>query len=275
MGASDPQLTTPLRDVPGIGPARAEALARLGLTNVGRLIAHLPSRHEWLEAEARLADLEPETNVSFVGEVTSCRPVGYGRPRFEAVVMDETGRAELVWFNMPWLRGKIMPGLHLRVQGRAKSRAGTIQVANPRWSIVEPEEGDAPARERTLRAVYPAGDGVSSKDIAEAIECVLPWAPVQIDEHLPDAYRLEKAMPTLPEAYRMQHAPASDTEVDESRRRLAFDELLLLQLGVHMKRAERRATLRAPALKHGDAIDAHIRERLPYTLTPAQDKVVQ
>ncbi|MEO0482083.1 MAG: ATP-dependent DNA helicase RecG [Planctomycetota bacterium] len=270
-------LTSRLADVRGISKNRAEDLARLGLTNVGRLLAHLPSRHEWLEPESGLEGVEADANVSIIGEVTACRPVTYGRPRFEAVLSDGEHRVELVWFNQVWLRNKIHAGVRLRVQGRTKSRGGTVQIANAKWEVLKPEEDDpAPTRtQRTLRAIYPAGDGVTTDEIAEAMGKIVPWAPALIEDHLPDAYRREKAMPTLADAYRMQHRPESDAEVAESQRRLAFDELLLLQLGVHLKRAERRATLKAPKLDATEAIDAHIRERLPHTLTEQQDKVVR
>jgi ATP-dependent DNA helicase RecG len=77
------------------------------------------------------------------------------------------------------------------------------------------------------------------------------------------------------DAYRMLHAPESEGDHRSGRRRLAYDELLLLQLGVHMKRAHLRRTLTAPPLRHDEAIDARIRARLPFTLTPQQDRVVE
>lgn len=73
----------------------------------------------------------------------------------------------------------------------------------------------------------------------------------------------------------MQHAPASEEEVRASRRRLAYDELLLLQLGVHMKRAHLRRGLKSPALRWTGAIDSHIRERFPFKMTPEQDEVIE
>src|SRR6185369_17044881 len=74
---------------------------------------------------------------------------------------------------------------------------------------------------------------------------------------------------------RMFHAPETEAEVASARRRLAYDELLLLQLGVAMKRAHLRQTLKAPVLRWSDAIDQRIRDRIPFTLTPAQDHVVR
>ena len=81
-------------------------------------------------------------------------------------------------------------------------------------------------------------------------------------------------MPSLRDAYRMSHEPIDEHEPDEARRRLAYDELLLLQLGLAMKREHLRRRLRSPALRADDAVDRHIRDRLPHTLTPAQDRVV-
>src|SRR5690606_29117376 len=104
---------------------------------------------------------------------------------------------------------------------------------------------------------------------------VLPVALPLIEDHLPESFRREREMPSLCEAYRMIHAPATEAEAAAALRRLAYDGLLLLQLGVHMKRAQLRRAMRAPALRWSEAIDRHIRERIPFTLTAAQDHVVR
>jgi ATP-dependent DNA helicase RecG len=96
-----------------------------------------------------------------------------------------------------------------------------------------------------------------------------------IEDHLPEEFRKSHELPELREAYRMQHMPADEHEVKISRRRLAYDELLLLQLGVFMKRAHLRETLKAPALKKSVGIDKHIRERFPFELTEGQNAVIK
>jgi ATP-dependent DNA helicase RecG len=88
---------------------------------------------------------------------------------------------------------------------------------------------------------------------------VLDAALEKLDDHLHEAYRRERALPELREAYRCVHRPMDEDEIKAGRRRLAFDELFMLQLGVMLKRRHRRETLKAPALKHSDAIDEHIR----------------
>jgi ATP-dependent DNA helicase RecG len=278
-GAKKPErapfsLATPLAEVEGIGPSLARGLKTLGLTNVGRLIAHLPLRHEHLEAEAAIVELTPGSIISARGEVTATRFVQHRTPRFEAVLVDPTGRLDLVWFHMGYLRDKIHAGMRLRVQGKLARRGRFLQVINPKWDAIEDEADPAPREER-LRPVYPASERVKSVQIERAVGEVLERALPLIEDHLPEEFRRERNLPSLAEAYRAQHAPREEEEIAASRRRLAYDELLLLQLGVHLKRAHLRRTLRAPALAWSEAIDRHVRERLPFALTPAQDHVVK
>jgi ATP-dependent DNA helicase RecG len=272
-------LTTPLASVPGIGPRSAEKLAYLGLTNVGRLLAHLPMRHEFLEAETPIAQLKSDGLVSARGQVTACRAVmKRPRPRFEAVLHDGTARLDLVWFNALYLRDKVRVGDRLRVQGKARAgpggkASGTLQLANPSFEVLR--EDDPALREARWRPVYPAGGDVYSKLIEHCVRAILPEAVGLIEDHLPAEYRAARELPLLSDAYRMIHDPRSEADALAARRRLAFDELLLLQLAVHMKRQHLRGTLAAPALEWGDALDRTIRGRFPFSLTPAQNAVVR
>jgi len=268
-----------LRDLPEVPEHLARDLASLGIHRVGKLIAHLPMRHERIEPEAPLGSLEPDRIVSARGELTDTRVTGPPRRRrFEAVLCDETGRLELIWFNAPYLQKRLHPGMRLRVQGKARDRGGRIQLANPSFEVVPGEEEGAPEpagpTEPTLRPIYSASEAVPSRRIEQAIRLVLPLALPRIEDHLPEGFRREKEMPGLAEAYRMAHLPEDEEEHEEAIRRLAYDELLMLQLGVHLVRAQRRRELGAPELACSEPIDRHIRERFPFPLTEAQDKVV-
>ncbi len=268
-------LTTPIDKVPGMPKARAHGLARLGLTNVGRLIAHLPMRHEFQAGEGKIGSLTPGVVASTRGEVSATRPVNFGRmPRFEAVLVDETGRLDVIWFRQTYLKNRIHAGARLRVQGEVKRRGSALQMINPRWELLALDKPEPPIRAARLRPIYPASEAIKSWEIEKTIEQVLDDALPQIEDHLPDAFRKERNLPELRQAYRMMHRPISEEEVAQARRRLAFDELLLLQLGVFLKRAHLRKAHRAPALKWNEAIDAHIRARFPFVFTKAQDRVI-
>jgi ATP-dependent DNA helicase RecG len=268
-------LSTPLHFIKGVGPARAKALAALGLTNLGRLIAHLPTRHEWLEPESTIAALAPGSIGSARGTITATRVVPRGRaPRFEAVLIDETGRLDLVWFNIPRLHHDLHPGMRLRVQGPTKRHGYGLQMANPSFRVVSETEPPSESGAR-LRPVYAASEDISSRQIEQVMQAALPHALPLLEDHLSPGYRRSHELPGLADAYRMYHAPTGEAEVAAARRRLAYDELLLLQLGVHLKRAHLRETLAAPALRWNEQIDAQIRRRIPFALTDAQDTVVR
>ena len=277
MSEAEPiTLTTPPALVPGIGRHWGRQLATMGLTNVGKLIAHLPSRHELLEAEVQIADITIGRIISVRGQVTATQIKGRGRrPRFEAVLIDETGRLDLVWFNALYLRNKVHPGMRLRVQGMARLYEGAPQLANPRFEILPEDDPEPPMRGEQVRPIYPASENVPSYRIESCIRAVLDDALPLIEDHLPESFRKERDLPSLARAYRMMHAPADEDEPIDARRRLAYDELLLLQLGVHMKRAHLRQALRSPAMRWSEAIDAHIRERFPFALTTSQDAVIK
>lgn len=268
-------LLTPIEDLPGVTDLRAAAFRRIDIRCLAHLIAHLPSRHEFEEAESPIGEARVGSLVTVRGEVTDTRPARYGRPRFEAVLLDETGRMDLVWFNMPWMRDRIHPGMRIRVLGRVTRRGPRLQIANPRWEAIPAGSEGPAARGSRYRPIYPASEDLPSWAIEEIIRSVLDRALPLIEDHLPDDYRRERAMPGLAEAYRMIHRPEFEQEINDARRRLVYDELLLLQLGVHMKRAHVRRTLHAPALKWNEAIDAHIRARVPFTLTEGQETVVR
>ncbi len=268
-------LTSPVVQVPGIYERTARDLATLGLKAIGQLVAHLPSRHEHDQAEAPIAHLKPDHNVSARGQVTDCRMSGYGKKsRFTAVLSDGTGRLDLVWFNAPYLRGKIHPGMTIRVQGKAKIYNKGLQLANPKLEILDTESDEKPSLTDRLRAIYPASERVPSRVIERAMQTVLPVALPLIEDHLTPEYRAERDLPELREAYRMMHAPEDEAEVARARRRLAYDELLMLQLGVAMKRYELRDAQRAPALRSSPVVREKILSMFPYTLTGAQQRVV-
>ncbi len=271
-------LTSPLEAVPGVDRKLASALFALGISNVAKLIWHLPFRHEKEQGETTIAQLEPQAIGTTRAEVTSCRPVNFGRKRFEAVLHDGTDRLELVWFNQTYLAKRIHPGMRLLVTGKVSDRgsAGNArpQMVNPRWQVLGEAEPDT-ARADRLRPVYPASERIKSWQIAKVVESALPAALPLIEDHLPSDYRKSRELPTLAEAYRMLHAPQDEHEVREGRRRLAFDELLLLQLAVFMRRAARDAHERAIPLVWSEPLDERIRSRFPFELTPSQDQVVR
>ena len=248
-------------------------LQTLGASNLGQLLTHLPHRHEWIRARAGLNDLQAGVIGSAIGEISALKVSGFGRKaRLQVVIIDdEGGRLDLVFFNQAFLAKKLEPGMFLNVQGTPKIYGPGLQMANPTFTIIpesQLEQLQSTDQDDEYRPVYPATEGLTSPQINDIIKSVLT-------DHLPDDFRTARALPTLAEAYRMFHAPSDEDEVGIAKRRLAYDELLLLQLGVHMKRAHLRSTLQSPALPTSPEIDERINARIPFTLTPDQDRVAK
>ncbi len=268
-------LTTSISNLPGVRETQAQKLEILGVRNVGQLIAHLPHRHEWIRAQAGIADLQAGVISSAEGEITATNVSGFGRKaRFQAVLHDGDGRLDLVFFNQAFLQKKLHVGMRLRVQGKPTKFGPGLQIANPQYTILDHDDTPGGVEDDAYRPVYPATEGLASERIWEIVKSVLEPATALLEDHLSDAYREERALPSLAEAYRMMHAPEHEDEVKSARRRLAYDELLMLQLGVHMKRAHLRRTLIAPALERTPEIDERIRARMPFELTDAQKRIV-
>ena len=276
-------LTTNIAAVPGVSDRHAEAFRRLGIRCVADLVLHLPLRYEHELAEQTIADMTRQAKaagggdltLSVCGEVVAVRSVpGRGRRRVEATVQDDTGAVRLTWFNMPWVADKLRPGLTVRVTGRAGRHRDLLQMVNPRWELLDTAKASPEKRPERYRPVYPASDELPSWQIERAVNEVLDAVLAELEDHLHEPYRASRALPGLADAYRMMHRPADTDEPLQARRRLALDELLLLQLGVMLKRRHRRRTLRAPALKHSAAIDRHIVARFPFELTASQRDVI-
>ncbi|MGI9013802.1 MAG: ATP-dependent DNA helicase RecG [Phycisphaerales bacterium] len=284
---SSPQtvsLTTALIELPGVGPRRAAALRRMGLRCVADLILHIPSRYEEHMGERTAAevagDVGPDhgasssASLSVRGEIHTTRQRPGGRSRFEATLFDGTGTVLLTWFNAPWMKQKLHPGMTIRAWGKAKRFGDYLQLVNPQWEMIAIEAEVAGSGEH-LSPIYPASEEVTSVQIARLVDGALDQALACIEDHLPATFRNERALVSLPDAYRMVHRPRDEDEVLSGRRRLAFDELFMQQLGVMLRREARRSSWRAIALPHSEAIAAHIEQRFPFDLTASQRVVIE
>ncbi len=270
----------PVTRLPGVGAARAKALARLGIVTLADLLRHRPIRYEQLNAEGLIRDL-PTTGDAIAtarGIITAARWVpgqGYGKKgRFQATLQDDSGTLALAWFNAGYLRDTLHPGQPLRVQGKVKRFDGYPQMVNPKWEKLPDDDADTPEQGDRLRPVYPATEGLPSHAIEKLILAALDAVLPQVQDPLPAGLTRAHNLLPLAEAFENLHRPSEPDDHQEARRRLAYNELLLLQLGIAMKRAYVSKRQQAPALKAGDAIDRRIRERFPFRLTAAQDRVV-
>lgn len=277
------RLSDDIATVPGIGAKSRVAFARLGIATIGDLLKHLPLRYERRHAETSIDEAGRILRgagedrggdvIAVRGEIAAVRIHPGRRPRIEATLEDGSGRVRLVWFNAPWIRDRIHPGTRGLAQGKASRFAGYLQLTNPTWTQLESADEDPGPLEDRLRPIYPASEELPSGRIERAIAAILDDALPLVLDVLPEALRTQHGLPPLADAYALLHRPSSEAEIALGRRRLAYDELLLLQLGVMMRRWQLRREKRSPALPPSEEIDRRIRARLPFDLTPDQSMV--
>ena len=234
------RLEAPIDSLTGVGPTLKKRLAKLGLEHVGDLLDHRPRRYERPAPEKRIADLFGDEEVLIEGDVlkTSLRR---GRGRLQiltAQVSDGSGQISATWFNQPWLKDKLTPGTHVRLRGQQNRFGFAVRS-------FDLNGGSATA---DFAPVYPASEEVSAVKLRELVESALPLATDRPDP-LPASLKAERGLPLRGDALAALHRPRSLDEAEDGRRRLAFDELLVLQLGARAPGGRARGAGRGGAAR--------------------------
>jgi ATP-dependent DNA helicase RecG len=256
-----------------VGPTRAKYLAELGLHNLRDLLEYFPRDYRHELAECEIARLVAEQIQTARGEVVACDDlVARGRARFEATLDDGTGKLAVVWFNGGYLRRLIHPGMIIRVRGKVRFFRNMPQMANPKWEAID--EDAQKVEKEVYRPVYPASVKLPSDAIAKVIHDNLEDAVKGVEEWFDPKLLKRRELLGRAEAYRRIHDPANLDDAARARRRLVYDELMLLQLGLALSKRQREGRISAPVMRIDKLLDERIRRRFPFQLTGAQQKAV-
>jgi ATP-dependent DNA helicase RecG len=263
----------------GVGPRRAERFARLGVQTGRDLLYHLPHRYEDATTVRSIASLRPGEEATVIGRIVS-KGVLPTRKRlriFRAVLRDESGLVEAAWPGQPWLDRSLRKGDLLLASGSVRFFHGR-QLQPREFTVLASEDEDEEGAERgeTPRGrvfpVYPATEGLSHRQIRKIIHANMDELLREADERdpVPEAWRNELGLPGLGAALRALHRPEVMGQVEPARRRVAFDELLFLQL-LHA-RSRHRLKRRSPGVAHDapPGLSEPFLAGLPFHLTDAQ-----
>lgn len=268
-------LDTSVKFLKGIGERRAEALARLGIRTARDLLWHLPHRYLDASSITPMARARVGDEVACVGLVISKRvlPTRSGLRVFHAVLRDGSGVLECAWPGQPFLDRTIEEGQTLLVSGPIRFYHGR-QMA-PREFIVLGEAGaEAEFSNGKILPVYPATEKLSHKIIRALIDRHLESLIALSPDTLPAAVRTELGLPTLAEALRRVHRPGSMEEAEEGRRRLAFDELVDLQLMLARARLLAKRARKGTAFSVRHEFTDRLVQSLPWPLTDDQQQSI-
>ena len=275
-------LATALQFVKGIGPQRAKLLANLGLHAVEDALYYLPTRHEDRSQLTPLRSLKPNDVTTVSGTIRAISPPPRGRPRvpLSALLSDGTGFLTCVWFGQAYLERVFQRGQRLIVHGKIQRyRSGPLQMQVKDFEIVEDESGEGPAEpgDETLHTgrlvpVYGLTRGLTARPMRRLMKRLVDGYVDGLDDPLPDALRARHHLELLSLALRAGHFPKTDADYASARRRLVYDEFLLLQLGLAIRR-HRQGRQPGLAMNPPGALARRLLASLPFALTPAQDRV--
>ena len=267
------ELSMPAQFIKGVGPARAEAFAEYGVHTLGDLLEYYPRDWLFMPQPIRIRDLRSEQTATIVGLIEQTEYRQFRRlPAFRALVADETGVCVLIWFHGGYLRDRLQPGQLIMASGKVRLYKHQIEMTNPKFTILENRDQADP--DALSGPVYPAGARLPSRQIRTIIHGVLDRAADLVPEFHDDDFRRKNELIGRSEAIRQIHRPFSEETLANAKRRLKYDELFLMQLGLALRRHYVRCHAIAPAMQLTDAIDTRIRRRFPFMLTSDQDAVI-
>jgi ATP-dependent DNA helicase RecG len=272
---SDPaELKKCVEDLKEIGPARAKALHAVNVHTLGDLLEYFPRDYQY-ETEEKSLDQLRDGEISITrGEVTAVNYIsgGHGKPRFEATLSQGPHRLALVFFHGAYLRRQIHPGLLLRVRGTVQTFRNIPQIVNPKWEVVQ--ETTERVADSRFRAIYPATSKITSETIERIIAVNLDEALASVEEYFSPALLRKRKVMSRAEAYRAIHQPKDRTQAIAARRRLVYDELMLMQIALLLSHRLTMSKISAPVMRIDQTLDKRIRARFPFTLTTAQQNAI-
>ncbi|MBU1260296.1 MAG: ATP-dependent DNA helicase RecG [Planctomycetes bacterium] len=263
----------PVQFLKGVGPARADAFAKLDVKTAADLLEYYPREWYFAPPPVKIEQLKPDHTVTLAGIVESTDWQAWRKPPyFEAYINDETGLCRIVWFHGRFLQDKITPGMKLVVWGKTTLYKHQLQLTNPKFVIVDADEIIA---DSFSGPVYPATAELSSGQIKKIIHDSLDNLVELVPEFFDSAFMKKANLIGRQKALKQMHNPHNETQIADAKRRLKYDELFLMQAALALRRYKVRNFEKAVALKCTEQIDRRIRKRFPFLLTEDQDKVIE
>jgi ATP-dependent DNA helicase RecG len=266
-------LATPLQYLKGVGPERARLLGRKGLTTVEDALFFLPIRHEDRTRLTPLRSIRVGEVVTCAGTVAGISPPPPGRTRAPLVLLlrDASGYGTATLFGRGWLTRVLQRGHRLILHGKGARFKDKITLQVQDWELVESDD-DEPIHAGALVPVYSSTEGLPQRALRALLWRLVEAHAGDITETLPDTLRRRRDVPGLAEAVRGAHFPQSDAQRQTALRRLAFEDFLLLQLGLAILKS-RTTRARGIAMSPPGTLVARLRQALPWPLTAAQVRV--
>jgi ATP-dependent DNA helicase RecG len=269
----NPTIDSPVTVLKGVQSATARLLARLGIYTVRDALLFFPFRYDDFSDMRPIAELRPDVNQTVVGTVwdVDVRQTRNGRPMVTATITDSTGLITATWFNQEYLARQLHPGDPIVISGKPTAFNGRLTFTSPEW---EPYDDELLHTGRIV-PVYRSTEGLYRRTLRRIMHDAVERFADQMVEYLPEWVRRDARLVDLTTAIRQIHFPDSRADAARAAKRLAFDEFLLIQLGMlQRRRAWQEARQALPMIEGQGALD-EFTSSLPFELTGAQKRVIE
>jgi ATP-dependent DNA helicase RecG len=266
-------LSAPTTVLPGVGPKHAQTLARLGLHNLGDMLYNFPRRYDDYTQLKPIRRLVYGEDVTVIGTVesVSTRPIRGGRLQItEAILTDGTGSLRVTWFNQPWIGKRLLEGAQIVLSGKIDQYLGRLIMNGPEWEPLEQQN----LHTNRIVPVYPLTSNITQRWLRRLMyEVITYWSP-RVADPIPEASRQSAQLMDLPTALIQAHFPTTTDQLKAARYRLAFDEILMLQLGVMSQKRNWQNRSAYVYETPEDWLESQV-TRLPFQLTAAQQNALK
>lgn len=276
----------PIQFVKGVGPRRARLFEKLGVQTVEDALWFIPWRYDDRSEVLPIGNLLPGMKATIKGQVEACRMNTTSRRRLVVVTMlvrDETGVMECVFFNQPYLEKTFTRGVSVLLTGAVAPNLNgrsSLMMKGPQYELLGTEDLEDAAGGRIV-PIYHETHGFSSKQIRRIIQSIFEQYSPQLQEILPADLRKQLGFPTLTAALPALHCPDQSQSIallnqqgTPEHQRLAFEELLLLQLALATKRHLQVTAAPGIAFSKDNVLLVQLKKVLPFPLTTAQERVI-
>ena len=245
---------------------------KLGVKTVGDLLLLFPRRHVDYGDPVPVAQLEPGREQTVRVHVWGARErmFGWRMKATEATVGDSSGMIKLIWFNQPWVAKQLPVNAEIVVSGRVSIRDGRPAFDNPEWELWSSDL----LHTGRLVPIYPLTQGLQNRTVRRVMREALDGYVEKLPDPLPEELRARLRLAPIAEAVGQMHYPTDREALEQARRRLAFEELLPIQLTMLLRRRMFQRSAPAQPSPMSPAVERAFKESLPFELTGAQARAL-
>jgi len=269
----DPALYASIKSLHGIGERNSKILKKLGIAKIIDLLRYYPRRYQDFSHLKTIDRISYGEELSIIGTISRDVLTRDSRSKklkiIETAINDGTGTLRLIWFNKPYLQNQLHKGMPVVVSGKIDTYRGRLIMNNPEWEPLDRRQ----LHTNRIVPIYPLTAGITQRQLRNLIGYNLnPWVG-RIKEYLPEKILSAEKLISINQALKQIHFPDSINQLNQAKRRFAFEEIFFLQLGVFIQKlCWVEAEAKQFSLQNNDL--KRLEQSLPYKLTDAQNRAV-